>query len=262
MKKLSLANATKAILQPQLALKYLRLNRESKKYDELLVKGFFQNESVYQGYLTEIQESGLIQGLEKKLTDHKKHLSGELRGYKVDTGAMNLYQGIKLYALIRHLKPDLLVETGVCNGASTSYILKALDMNKKGKLYSIDFPEYLGRDSGVWDGKGSSVLLEHEYSGWLVPEELRTRWELRLGKSQEELPKLLEELGAIDFFMHDSEHSYECMTFEFEATYPAIKEGGILASHDIDDNTSFQDFCARLKREWLPVDATMGFFVK
>lgn len=263
MKKLNLANAAKAITNPKLALKYLRLNQESKQYDKKLVEGYFKEESVYQGYLAEIQSSGLIQGLEKKLARHEEQLSGDIRGTKAGTGAMNIYQGAKLYAMIRHLKPEILIETGVCNGASTSYILQALHKNNKGKLYSIDFPEYLGRQQDeIWEGKGSSVLLEHEHSGWLVPDQLRDRWELRLGKSQEVLPQLYQELGQVDFFMHDSEHSYECMTFEFETSFPQIKPGGILASHDIDDNTSFQDFCAKNKLDWLYVDSYMGFFVK
>ena len=186
-----------------------------------------------------------------------------MRGIELGTGAMNIYQGIKLYAILRHLKPDIVVETGVCNGASTSYILKALDKNGKGKLYSIDFPEIMGADNEeIWEGKGSSVLTQDKSSGWMVPQDLRGRWDLRLGKSQEVLPPLVEELEEIDFFIHDSEHSYRCMKFEFEAAYPHIREGGILASHDIDMNTAFQDFAKTQNKEWIPVDDYMGFFVR
>lgn len=263
MKKLTVKNLVKAIQSPGKALKYLKLNQASKGYDKQLVEGFFKDEAVYQGYKEEILSSGLIAELEKKLQDFSSKLNGELRGIALGTGAMNIYQGIKLYAIIRHLKPEKVVETGVCNGASTSYILKALEKNGKGTLYSIDFPDVLNKDNPeIWEGKGSSTIPEDGATGWLVPEELRSRWELHLGKSQDKLPPLLKELGSIDFFVHDSEHSYECMTFEFETSYPHIREGGILASHDIDDNTSFQDFCKGMNRSWMLIDDYMGFFVK
>ena len=45
------------------------------------------------------------------------------------------------------------------------------------------------------------------------------RWSLTIGRSQDELPTLLERLGEIDLFVHDSEHSYECMDFEFRAAW-------------------------------------------
>ena len=44
------------------------------------------------------------------------------------------------YALIRELKPKLIVETGTASGSMTSFILSALSKNKTGKLISIDLP--------------------------------------------------------------------------------------------------------------------------
>ncbi|MEM7369277.1 MAG: class I SAM-dependent methyltransferase [Bacteroidota bacterium] len=263
MKKLSSKNILKAVANPSKALKYLKSNRESRMYDQKLVEGYFKDEEAFQGYRAEIMSSGLIQEMEDKLNAYKRKLKGNLRGIALGTGAMNIYQGIKLYAILRHLKPDKVVETGVCNGASSSFILKALAKNGKGQLYSIDFPDVLGVDNEeIWEGKGSSVIPQDGATGWLVPQDLRSRWSLILGKSQEKLPPLLEKIGTIDFFMHDSEHSYECMTFEFEASYPALRDGGILASHDIDDNTSFQDFASKLDKSWLSVDHYMGFLIK
>jgi predicted O-methyltransferase YrrM len=45
-----------------------------------------------------------------------------------------------IYVIIRALKPNIIVETGVANGASSFYLLLALKRNKKGHLFSIDFP--------------------------------------------------------------------------------------------------------------------------
>ena len=52
--------------------------------------------------------------------------------------------------------------------------------------------------------------------GWLVPENLQKRWILRLGYAREVLPQLKKEMDSIDIFLHDSLHTYEHMTFEYE----------------------------------------------
>src|SRR5207245_10552503 len=79
-------------------------------------------------------------------------------------------------------------------------------------------------------------------SGFAVPQRLRGRWDLRLGDAKVELPKLLEELGRVDFFHHDSMHTYEHMTFEYETVWPYLRAGGVLASDDVDWNDAFADF--------------------
>jgi hypothetical protein len=49
---------------------------------------------------------------------------------------------LMLYAIVRAYKPDIVVETGVARGASSSFILCAMHENGKGHLYSIDLPPY------------------------------------------------------------------------------------------------------------------------
>ena len=56
----------------------------------------------------------------------------------VDKDGMHLL----LYALVRYCKPDVFVETGVSHGASSAFILAAMEENQKGHLYSIDLPPY------------------------------------------------------------------------------------------------------------------------
>jgi predicted O-methyltransferase YrrM len=147
----------------------------------------------------------------------------------------------KLYRLLRDRQPTICVETGVCNGTSTAVILQALERNGHGRLYSIDFPEFTNSTGEFWH-KGGAVIPQGKEPGWLVPEHLRSRWELIIGRSQDELEPLLDRLGTIDFFLHDSEHSYECMMFEFAAAMRHLREGGVLASDDADWNTAFGDF--------------------
>ncbi len=150
-----------------------------------------------------------------------------------------------LYALCRKLRPDTVVETGVAAGVSSAYILCALEANKHGALYSIDLPSWLGT----------------RQSGWLIPDYLRQRWQLILGSSSEKLSPLLEELRTIDIFLHDSEHSYKNMLWEYQTAWAHLKTGGILLSHNIDVNDAFPDFCenARAKAFLL---ANMGGTIK
>ena len=63
-----------------------------------------------------------------------------------------------------------------------------------------------------------------------------------MGKAEELLPPLLEELGAIDLFLHDSLHTYEHMLFEFRTAWPHLNSGGLLLAHDVGQNTSFFHF--------------------
>jgi len=112
-----------------------------------------------------------------------------------------------LYLLVRALKPALVVETGVAEGVSTTFILQALADNHKGFLFSIDLPNQF-----YIPNKGNFVATfnpVYESPGCLVPMELRDRWELILGRSCDVLPGLFKRLGQIDLFLHDSEHTYE-----------------------------------------------------
>lgn len=144
------------------------------------------------------------------------------------------------YFLIRHLKPNIVVETGVAAGESTGYILKALNDNKKGKLYSIDLPFQ-------WYIYGShelhlDSLPAGKMPGYLVPKKLKKRWHLILGDTYQETEPLLKKLKSVDVFLHDSEHTYKTMTYEYNMAWPHIKKGGLLLSDDVEFNKAFKDF--------------------
>lgn len=134
--------------------------------------------------------------------------------------------GFFLYLVVRSSKPEIVVETGVNTGESSTYILQALEDNQKGKLFSIDLPP-----SGE-EGR-NYLVLSGKTSGWIIPDNLRQRWELNLGPSQDLLPPLLERLKTIDIFFHDSLHTYDHMLFEYELGWKFLREKGILLSDDI-----------------------------
>jgi predicted O-methyltransferase YrrM len=218
----------------------------------------------------EVRESGLIEHLEQHAAFFWDTVQGETqRGHRYNTGRVTgregYDEGLRLYGLIREREPRVAVETGVCNGVSTAFLLLALERNGTGELHSIDLPEVAGEEyeaGTFWDGKGGAVIPPGKEPGWMVPAELRERWRLVLGRSQDELPPLLDRVGAIDFFMHDSEHSYECMSFEFRAAWEALRDGGVLVADDVNVNTAWAEFTRVVDREPQSLGPKLAMIVK
>ncbi len=217
----------------------------------------------------EIDASGLVEHLEAQAELFWRTVHGETRGHRYNTGRATgrdgYGEGLRLYAVVRKLRPRVAVETGVCNGVSTAFLLLALDANREGELHSLDLPEIAGEDyeaGTFWDGKGGAVVPAGKEPGWMVPERLRGRWHLTLGRSQDELPGLVDRLGSIDFFMHDSEHSEACMRFEFETAWAVLREGGVLAADDVNANTAFADVAARERRHPVQLGPKLALIVK
>lgn len=140
-----------------------------------------------------------------------------------------------LYLLVRTLRPDFVVETGVDQGVSSCFILEALCKNGHGRLLSIDI--------GGKTQSGNPV-------GWLVPGDMRDRWTLILQPSQVALPQIGEEP---DLFLHDSLHTFHHMMLEFEWAAHRLRRGGILVSDDIGDNEAFRLFLASRHGTFTPI---------
>ena len=158
------------------------------------------------------------------------------------------HAGFFLYILVRSLKPEFFLETGVSAGESSTYILQAMHDNNFGKLFSIDFP------SAIVEKGLTTIMPEGKTSGWAIPENLKDRWELSLGKSEELLPKILERQKEIDVFMHDSLHTYDHMMFEYTTSWDFIKKNGLLLSDDIvvmngKGHSPFVDFAESKQKE-------------
>jgi predicted O-methyltransferase YrrM len=161
---------------------------------------------------------------------------------------------IILYCLIRSIKPDHVVETGIMHGLSSGFILAALEKNRMGILHSIDAPSYFENGPINQDGY-NETLPPGKAPGWIVPNSFRKSWDLKLGKSRELLPKLSEKVKSWDLFCHDSEHTYENMSFELNVAWNVLRDGGILICDNIEANNSFQDFCKKVKRNPLLLEA-------
>ena len=143
--------------------------------------------------------------------------------------------GRTVWCLVRHLRPQRVIETGVARGITTRVLLEALDRNGAGRLWSVDLP-----------------LLRtpwHDQTAAAVPDPQHPRWTYVRGSSRRRLSGLLAELGEIDVFVHDSAHTAANMRFEFERGWSALRPGGALVSHDILRNAAFADFAAAASTE-------------
>lgn len=158
-------------------------------------------------------------------------------------------QGRLLYFLCRLLRPKVVVETGVASGLSSCYILRSLQESRMGRLVSIDLPNFERVLEETTEGYRAVALLpEGEQPGWLVPASLKERWQLIIGKTQEVLEKVLHDCGEIDLFLHDSEHTYECMMFEYTTAWEHLRPGGLLLSDDVGWNEAFFEFAQTVGR--------------
>jgi Methyltransferase domain len=154
-----------------------------------------------------------------------------------------------LYGLVRKFRPGLVVETGVAQGVSSTFILAALEQNGGGELISIDLPQLdpngrrLTTDSNRVD---RTYVRAEDGPGWLVPQSLRRRWTLQLGPSEELLPGITQ---PVDIFFHDSLHTYGHMLTEFNWALRHLVIGGMLVSDDIYWNRAFDDFVGANRRQ-------------
>jgi len=207
-----LRDALTSIKHPTLLLKYLQRERN--------VANFFGAEkSEVKAYLSEADQITYELALKLPKNAELGMMLSPLRGPIV-------------YVCVRMLQPDVMVETGVASSSLSAYILHAMELNQNGFLYSVDLPNVDKRAS----------VPEDKQTGWLVPIELRHRWKLIFGRSQDKLPILLKNIGSIDAFLHDSEHTYETMRFEYESAWKHLRNGGLLLSDDVHWNKAFKDF--------------------
>ena len=140
------------------------------------------------------------------------------------------------YLTCRLLEPEVVVETGVAYGVSSAFILRALEENGHGVLHSVDLPPLRRRYDRFW--------------GIAVDEKLKARWRLHRGPSKRLLPGLLEEVGAVDLFLHDSLHTYRNMRREFGALWPHLRAGGVILADDVERNRAFGELRQKNPALW------------
>ena len=130
-----------------------------------------------------------------------------------------------LYVVVRTLRPETVLESGVANGHSTFLLLTALERNGSGRLHSTDIRDDVG---GLLDARRRSLWSLHR-----VP----------LTGSRDAFSALVAALPPIDLFLHDSDHSYGWQRFEFQCIAEHLAPGGLIVSDDADATYAFLDHC-------------------
>jgi predicted O-methyltransferase YrrM len=229
-KSISQPNLLRDILEERSQIQNDEIHKlHTYSYDFSSIDDFFKAKfpnaefSKYESELKQLEEyvTEFIKNLETKQFPSKE------KPYPLDY-SLNADSRKFLYFLCRILKPMNIVETGVAYGLSSYYILNALEKNECGKLYSID---------SIFRPWQTQKMI-----GAIIPDVLKKRWKLFLGKSTEKLKTTLDEFNEIDIFIHDSLHTYENMMFEFNTAFKKINENGMIISDDVLDNDSFYDF--------------------
>src|SRR5687768_7228048 len=91
------------------------------------------------GYADELRDSGLLDVIAEASAEFRAVVRGRsMSGVPYGFAALAETDIVRMYGLVRCLRPKFAVETGVCNGASTAAILLALEHNGVGVLHSID----------------------------------------------------------------------------------------------------------------------------
>ncbi len=129
------------------------------------------------------------------------------------------------YALVRALKPRVVVETGVEKGLGAMVLCAALLRNAKGG--------HLGRYYGTDIDPSAGLLLCEPY---------RSMGKILYGNSIESLQALA---PTVDLFINDSDHSPEYEAREYRTIAPKLSERAII----IGDNAHITDELLKFSRE-------------
>ena len=147
--------------------------------------------------------------------DRKEYLSRRPSWVTRDQGADSLNY---LMGLVRHFKPESMLDIGVSAGLASGAMLAASQAYDEGaRVYGIDIAEEVYYHSR----KKVGSLVDEAFP------ELRPRLELFLGKTCADIPDLIEE--QVDFVYIDSLHSHPWPTIDALNALTRIREGGILA---------------------------------
>ncbi len=182
----------------------------------------------------------VAQSINKDIWEESKQFSKELdlragrilSQLDISIGGGGLYPF--LYFLTRTTKPQVVLETGVAAGFSSQAILKAMEQNGTGILYSSDLPYF-------------RIAEPEKYIGIIVEEQLKSRWNLFIKGDKLNLDKILPQIRSIDIFHYDSDKSYIGRETVWNRVLPFLTHRSTVIFDDIDDNTQFYDLIEKHK---------------
>lgn len=128
------------------------------------------------------------------------------------------------YALARAFAPSLAVEVGVHDGLGSLLLLRALERNQEegrhGRLVSFDV---------------------NPTAGWLVS--AHPLWELRIESSHDGLPRVLQDVGTLDYFVYDGWHAYEDERHDLDLVIDHLSPAGLVITDDAQVTHALRDTC-------------------
>ncbi len=218
------------------ALRWLFVSKETTNFTYPLdnLSRAYLTDFIAQATNTEVEKvEGYLQEIEqdKELSAHiLAHLQQHPDRYKSDN-TVYYARRIGWYALVRILRPRVLIETGIDKGLGSCVLCAALRRNAA----EGDLGHYYGTDINPAAG----YLLQSPYK------EFGT---ILYGDSIESLNKFDK---AVDLFINDSDHSATYEAREYEAILPKMSENGIIVSDNAELADSLHQFSRRHRRAFL-----------
>lgn len=149
-----------------------------------------------------------------------KELFDSISSQDYEFGEMYPEEKRFLFGLIRHFKPENILEIGVSSGGGSGLILAAINDMDGTTLTSIDYAEnaYSFPDKPV----GFVALRKHSDN---------PGWNLITGKDPSQV---IEDTGRkYDFVVLDTAHYHPVETLNFLSVLPFLEDGAIVVLHDI-----------------------------
>ena len=141
-----------------------------------------------------------------------------------------------LYHIVKENKARSILETGVAYGWSSLAILLAIKDFDNALLISNDMP-YV-------------KMNNEDYVGCVVPENLKSNWQLQRLPDIKGIPLALKKLkNTLDLCHYDSDKTYTGRVWSSPILWKALKVGGFFISDDINDNLAFKHFCNSVDRK-------------
>jgi len=140
--------------------------------------------------------------------------------------------GLLLYALVRSLKPELVIETGSFIGYSSLCISQALEDNGQGVLHSFDLfsevpPNYISPILGEMDS------LYDIANGHINKSGLQDRVVFHAGNSSDSINELFKDReNILDLAFIDGDHTIKGCLKDWHAVDKLLKPGAIVVLHD------------------------------
>lgn len=148
---------------------------------------------------------------------HKGDVTAEVVGEACDQYSKPCIWALLLFHLIRQLKPNACLELGTCLGISTAYQASALELNSYGRLVTLE---------------GSPAFAEIAVRN-LEALGLGHRVSIVIGRFQDTLVSVLNDLKSVDYAFVDGHHDENATVAYFENLLPHLSPQALIIFDDI-----------------------------